>query len=167
MQKSAPRSFGRTAYESALDQDYFTKWESPANRVAGPSTYRPAKECLYSPSCRNKLNFSVDQYDTFIGSAEFSRLRSRFNDLARRWQRESRTLSSPEQIFANAAYRQIIGLGEGILPHILDELQKSGNLDWVQALSEISGFQFLNRQRGPETLIETWLVWGREQGFAG
>ena len=65
-------------------------------------------------------------------------LRQRFEDLARRWERETAFSSSASEIVGHPAYQEIIGLGRSAVPLILAELRRRSN-HWFHALSKITG----------------------------
>ena len=93
-------------------------------------------------------------------------LYERFDELARRWTGETLVMSSSTQIFAHDAYRQIVDLGEQALPVVLTELQRSGDVRWVQALTDITGIRQPATGAGPAEVVQAWLAWGRAQDFA-
>src|SRR5436309_3896150 len=51
-------------------------------------------------------------------------LSKRFSELAGAWKKETRLLSSMTDMILHPAYQQIIGLGRGALPLILEELAR-------------------------------------------
>ena len=165
MQRFALRPNGSTSYDSSTDRPYVSKWEVPSSQREASSSYRPVARCRSYPSCRHKLDTRSGQFDLLNRGAPLSRLQTRFDELALRWKRETRVMSSSSQVFSNESFRRIVGLGEIVLPLVLGELRKTNDLDWVETLSEIAGFQFVNRNANAGDLLESWLDWGREQGL--
>ncbi len=51
----------------------------------------------------------------------------RFEELARRWERETAFCSSASEIVGHPAYQEIIALGRGVVPLILAELRRRPN----------------------------------------
>ena len=58
--------------------------------------------------------------------------------LAEVWHRETGGLSSPTEIAQHWAYREIIEMGEDVVPLILGDLRDRGG-QWYTALREITG----------------------------
>lgn len=89
-----------------------------------------------------------------------------FAEFASVWKSATRN-GSVRQMAMHPAYQQIIGMGEAAVPHILAELEKSGD-HWFWALNAITGADPVPpKSRGivPE-MARAWLEWGRNQGFA-
>src|SRR2546426_3866753 len=63
-------------------------------------------------------------------------LSKRFSELASAWKKETRLLSSMTDMILHPAYQQIIGLGRGALPLILEELARQPDY-WFWALFAI------------------------------
>jgi hypothetical protein len=61
------------------------------------------------------------------------RTERRFRDLADRWHRETRLLSSVSKMSMHPAYQQIIGMGAAAIPLILRELEQTRD-HWLWAL---------------------------------
>lgn len=162
MQRSAALLSDSVNYDSLIQQTYVSRWENPASQREAPSPYRVLTRCRSYPSCSHKLDVRNTQFDRLSRGATLSRLQTRFDELALRWKRETRAMSSSTQILSNESFRRIIGLGENVLPMIFDQLTKSHDLDWIEALSEITGFQLVIRTSSADDLLEGWLDWGRE-----
>jgi hypothetical protein len=64
-------------------------------------------------------------------------LQARFEILAKWWRADTISLSSPTRKLAHPAYQEIIGLGMGVVPYILEDLRNTG-CDWFAALEEIT-----------------------------
>jgi hypothetical protein len=94
-----------------------------------------------------------------------------FRRLAAQWSAETRFLSDPRKILGHPAMREIIAMGEEVVPIILRDLQAKGSL-LVWALPEITGENlappkvdggFLKVDVNAQ--LEAWLNWGREKGL--
>jgi hypothetical protein len=64
-------------------------------------------------------------------------LNQRFETLRKRWVAETAVVSDPHEISENKSYREIIGLGQGVLPLILDDLDRT-HCYWFPALRELT-----------------------------
>src|SRR5438552_1282659 len=62
----------------------------------------------------------------------------RFADLAETWKRETELLSSIQQVAMTPAYQEIIGLGQAVVPLILQDLRREPE-HWFWALAAITG----------------------------
>jgi hypothetical protein len=82
------------------------------------------------------------------------------------WQRETRHLSSVDEITSHWAYRMIVGLGPAVVPLIIDDLSK-GPDDWFEALEEITGENpvplWSRGSRG--AMAHAWVKWARRKGI--
>lgn len=90
-------------------------------------------------------------------------LEQQFARLAERWQCEAGGRSISKQMMDSDAFREIVGLGEQVVPLILRELEHS-HMHWHLALREITGER-------PEAAVQSgkidqvcaaWLDWGRQ-----
>ena len=91
---------------------------------------------------------------------------STFDLLAQEWLTDTRFLSSTQQMVVHPAYQQIIGLGEAVVPLLLQQLeQKSGR--WFWALKSITRADPVPPEARGNTglMIQAWLDWGRDQGY--
>jgi hypothetical protein len=93
-------------------------------------------------------------------------LREHFRKLADDWLDATRFTSSFSEMSNHPAYREIIDLGDQVVPLLLRELQDRPNL-WFTALTQITGANPVqDKERGQiEKMRKAWLRWGKEQGF--
>lgn len=93
-------------------------------------------------------------------------LAERFAALANDWRRETAVQSSVENIVMHPAYQQIIGMGPGALPLIMQELRKSPE-HWFWALWAISGENPVPPEHTGkvELMAKDWLEFGRARGW--
>lgn len=89
-----------------------------------------------------------------------------FRTLAEEWRRATRFQSSLMHITAHPAYREIVQLGEEVIPLLLRDLSRQPE-PWFAALREITGTDPVKpSQRGDmRAMAEAWLRWGRTHGF--
>lgn len=100
---------------------------------------------------------SVAWIDTFD-------LETKFNELVDRWRRDTRVSSSSTYICMHESYQQIIGLGEQVVPLILEEM-RAGHLHWSWALTAITRQNAASHARSPRAATDAWLQWGRSEGL--
>ena len=91
----------------------------------------------------------------------------RFQQLADQWEDETMYLSNPHQMAQHPAYQEILEMGIGVVPEILNRLGE-GRGHWFSALREITAADPVSPQdRGNiPAMTATWLEWGRRNGYA-
>jgi hypothetical protein len=87
-----------------------------------------------------------------------------FHALAREWKEETEHLSSTE-VFTHPAYQRIIGLGEPVVPLLLQDLDSGAHGFW--ALRAITGANPVPPQDAGRVrrMANAWLAWGRMRGL--
>jgi hypothetical protein len=93
-------------------------------------------------------------------------LEERFRRLAAVWLAETAYVSSSSDLVSHPAFEEIVGMGPGVIPLLLRELEnRTGH--WHRALRRITGTDpVLPADRGDiEKAAQTWLHWGKEQGY--
>jgi hypothetical protein len=75
----------------------------------------------------------IKTYEKFIDSG----LISIFENLKSKWWEETSLSSNPNDIYNNKYYKEIISLGEKIIPILIKDLD-TANGDWFEALYEIT-----------------------------
>ena len=90
----------------------------------------------------------------------------RFRRLESKWRAETGHLSSPSAVINHAAFREIIGIGEAVVPLMLRDLAERPGL-WVWALPEITRTNPLGADDHGKIarMSEAGVPWGREQGY--
>src|SRR5437016_10016765 len=90
----------------------------------------------------------------------------RFRRLESTWMAEVGHLSSYTAIVNHAAFREIVSMGEAVVPLMLRDLEEQPKL-WVWALPEITGADPVAQGDGGKIakMSEAWLRWGREHGY--
>ena len=93
-------------------------------------------------------------------------LEERFRRLEATWTQEVGYLSSSRALTSHAAFREIISLGQAVVPLMLRDLADRPRL-WVWALPEITGADPVSPpDRGNiAKMSESWLRWGRANGY--
>ena len=91
-------------------------------------------------------------------------LESEFRSLADQWQKDTRKMSSIEQIVLHPAYQQIIGMGKPILPLVLAELKRTRG-HWLWALAMITRSDKAKPGELLKEAIDEWLRWGEKMGY--
>jgi hypothetical protein len=89
-----------------------------------------------------------------------------FYEYLNKWRVETSLKSNPRDIILNTNYQLIIGLGEEILPVLLEEIKtKPTNL--FHALKMISRADPTTNEDRKDILkmVDSWLTWGRNQGL--
>lgn len=99
-------------------------------------------------------------------SEEKEAVKLKFQELVRRWQHDTRMVSSVSKIIKHPAYQAIIEMGIQALPYILEELRDRPDL-WFPSLKLIVGESPvpLEDRTDPELAREAWLTWGRKKGL--
>jgi hypothetical protein len=103
-------------------------------------------------------------------SGPASDLERKFLTLAETWARETAHLSSTRQMAEHPAYRDIVSLGQPVVPLIFKQLVREPDFRWLHALRDIigSGPEIPTEARGRlRPVTECWLRWGKEHGIAG
>ncbi len=88
-----------------------------------------------------------------------------FKALANEWRKGTRGVSMVRQMVMHPAYQRIIGMGPGVVPLILNELESRPSY-WFHALRALTGDDPVQAEdRGNLKLMsDAWLKWGRETG---
>jgi len=89
-----------------------------------------------------------------------------FAELAATWNEETATSSSPVDMIMNRSYQRIIGLGQPVVPYLLQALAAQPD-HWFWALSSITGADPVPAGAAGNiaAMRAAWLRWGKEQGL--
>ena len=93
-------------------------------------------------------------------------LAEQFTNLAAVWREAALPLSSSRQVIAHPAYQAIIALGPAVVPLLLRELEREPD-HWFAALRTLTGANpvTLEQQGQISAMAQSWLRWGKEQGY--
>ncbi|NEO34968.1 MAG: hypothetical protein F6J90_01065 [Moorea sp. SIOASIH] len=93
-------------------------------------------------------------------------IRQKFTALASQGRQEVEALSSTVEMSKHPAYQEIIKMGEGVIPFLLEDLQQNP-LYWLPALRQITQENpVLPEERGKiKQMAQAWLNWGRQKGY--
>lgn len=97
-------------------------------------------------------------------SAETDSLRSEFADLAEQWRRDTQQLSHISKKVAHPAYLRIIGMGEAVVPLLLEALRDRPAY-WFAALKSTANVDPVPVGANPSEAREAWLTWGTTKGL--
>ena len=100
------------------------------------------------------------------GASPPEALEERFRRLEASWNADTAYLSSYTDIVEHPAFREIIRMGEAVVPLMLRDLEERPRL-WVWALPEITGANPVPACDAGKiaNMSEAWLRWGREHGY--
>jgi hypothetical protein len=99
-----------------------------------------------------------------IPSAGAEHLRDEFTSLVEQWRRETQHLSQISKKVAHPAYMRIVGMGESVLPLLLEALRDRPTY-WFVALKSIANVDPVPADSNPLDAREAWLRWGRARGL--
>ena len=93
-------------------------------------------------------------------------IEERFRRLEALWRTETGHLSSSTKIVGHPAFREIIDMGQAVVPFMLRDLEKQPRL-WVWALPEIMGVDPVPvSDRGDiAKMTDAWLRWAKGHGY--
>ena len=93
-------------------------------------------------------------------------IRNRFQRLAGQWKEQSRYLSNTAQIAMLPSYQRIIGMGEAVVPLILEDLQREPD-QWFWALEAITEENPIPPDVAGRTtmMAAAWIQWGEATGI--
>lgn len=100
-----------------------------------------------------------------VTSAETS-LNEYFGFLVSKWKKETSHYSSISQITKHPAYKEILGLGEEVIPLLLAEIKREP-CHLFNALTFLTGADPVRLdQRGKvKEMVKAWSNWGQRQGY--
>ena len=107
-----------------------------------------------------------EAYSHFYAPLSRYNFQSEFYNLLVNWRNEVRHSSFVAEIAMNPNYQKIIGMGEKVVPLLLQELERRPeHLFW--ALKAITGADPVQpHQRGKvRDMAQAWLLWASEKGY--
>ena len=133
-----------------------SEWLEPVEQQSVRHIETDDREAYWLRLLRYKLARSRTDLDLERCPDELEEL---FHRLAAEWKRDTLIESSMTDIVLHPAYQRIIGLGEPVVPLILQELQREP-YHWFWALSAITGEDVAADEGSIERATELWLRWG-------
>jgi len=130
----------------------------------------PFRESVYWKSFKATLGSRLEAHDSPVVELVFPTsvisftTEEAFKALAGQWYRETRKLSSADQIVLHPAYQMIIGMGREALPFIFRELKKTRG-HWIWALAMITREDPAQAGMKFKEAVDSWLKWGEDNGF--
>jgi hypothetical protein len=93
-------------------------------------------------------------------------IEQRFRRLEAKWIAETGHLSSHTAIIRHPAFREIVTMGEAVIPLMLRDLEERPGL-WVWALHDITGADPVSPTDAGRIgkMSEAWLRWGHDHGY--
>ena len=91
-------------------------------------------------------------------------VRQEFTQLAEQWRRETQHLSLISRKVAHPAYFRIVGMGEAVVPLLLEAL-RDRPAHWFAALRATANADPATSGASPSAMRAAWLKWGAESGL--
>ncbi len=93
-------------------------------------------------------------------------LEQRFRRLAAAWQEAVAYQSSTTVRNNHPAYREIVSLGEAVVPLLLRDLEEN-QTHWFSALREITGADPIPEASAGNVpkMVEAWLTWAKDHNY--
>jgi len=92
-------------------------------------------------------------------------IKPEFENLVKVWKKATHHYSFIRQKIVHPAYLRIIGMGEKVLPFILEELRERPSASWFPALEAISGNDAAQTAKSVDEAVQSWLSWGKRQSY--
>ena len=101
-------------------------------------------------------------YDGFSDTIQAREaLVEKFTRLADEWEDETAVYSSIQRMIAHPTYRRIVGMGQRVVPLILDRLRKEPG-HWFDALESLTGESPVVANFGDmQAMSAAWVNWGK------
>jgi hypothetical protein len=112
-------------------------------------------------------NASIKEFST-VPEVSYSpaEIVNKFRQLAIEWSENTGHISSTSDLISNPSYQEIIGLGWGVVPLLLKDLQESKRF-WFPALYAITGVRPFDPSDAGNgrRMTEAWIKWGKRKGL--
>ena len=98
--------------------------------------------------------------------SDMNQLKEKFESLSAQWRKNTAFFSTVKEIALDSNYQQIIGMGEPVVPLILNDLQKRPS-HWYWALAAITGENpAKDSPKGNiQAVCDAWVDCGRRRGL--
>ena len=84
----------------------------------------------------------------------------KFNILSESFDEETLLISSSSDIKNNINYKEIINLGEDVIPFLIEKIKKETNIGYLMLISELSNIQINNNISGNvKKMTEFYINW--------
>ena len=113
--------------------------------------------------CDGPSTFTVSRRAVRARSDASAQFRKEFRRLAREWHQETDHLSTLPAVVLNDHYQRIMTFGERALPHILRDLLRTRNHNWLWALEKITGEDPAMNASSPREAVDAWHQWGESR----
>jgi len=117
-----------------------------------------------SPGCGAPGAAVAKAFSTDTLRSRSEAYRTEFKTLSEKWYRETRHLSLVAKKITHPAYLRIIGMGEPVIPLLLEALRDRPS-HWFVALQATSNENPSPENCNPSQAREAWLAWGRFRGL--
>jgi hypothetical protein len=84
----------------------------------------------------------------------------RFRKLVDQWEGETGMLSLMQQRYSHPAYQEILKMGSGVIPLIIEELKTNPD-HWFDALRTLTGENPAKDLKTFDEACESWIKWGQ------
>ena len=114
-----------------------------------------------------RLMQKIEELRTFLGVRDSEAgLEERFARLVAQWKSTRGHSSKLQEMALNPSYQQIIGLGEPVVPLLLEEMRERPD-QWDWALRAITGADPVPRDAWGRLneIAAAWVAWGQEKGY--
>lgn len=83
------------------------------------------------------------------------------------WREETLMQSSPDLIYGNKHYENIINMGEIAIKFMLNDMYRNDEFLWTKALRELTGSNPLDEDDAGivKAIVNKWLKWAKERGI--
>ena len=96
-----------------------------------------------------------------------SEVEQRFKELLQAWRQDTAFDSVVPRVMRHPAFRKIACLGPQAVPLILRELERGGDVLWLQVLEDITGEDPIPPEHHSDgkLMAADWLAWGKSKGL--
>lgn len=119
-----------------------------------------------SAAVSRAYGLSVDAFHETFPPSETARLERQFRNLADEWKRDTAHFSRMSQRTTHPAYRQIVEMGDLVIPLVLEDLKNTTD-HWFLALMELTGQNPVQKDDAGfvERMTEAWIQWAKKRGY--
>jgi len=113
-----------------------------------------------------EIAFTLQEREKEASKAKEKReeLRQRFCNLANEWRKETKHISSVEEMVLHPNYLKIIAMGKDVIAFLLEELERKPD-HWLVALHVLTDEDPASPESTFYEAVEAWLEWGKRKGY--